>query len=368
MATESLRRRHWLAAAAALAAAPSWAAQPPQRRLLAAWQHADQQHVGLLRMDGRRLVVGAQLEVPTRAHGLVAEPGGTVLAVARRPGDWLLRWTPRTGHAAWHWIDGDRRFNGHVVRSGKETLWTTETDLASGQGLIGVRDAASLEKTEEWRTRGLDPHQLLALPEPLGRFPAGTLVVANGGIATLPETGRVKHDLQRMDPSLVALDPRSGALLGQWRLDDRFLSIRHLAWEPRARRLGIALQAEHAQAPEREAAPVFASWDGEVLAAARGQPRMQGYGGDICPHPGGGFIVSCPRADALAVFAADGQFLRTLRHPLAYALAQSAGAWWSSGREAALAVGRTDTHLLDHPSTPAASWQFDNHWQVAPAV
>lgn len=365
MATDALRRRHWLAAAAALAAAPLGAAPAPQRRLLAAWQHGDQQHVGLLRVDGLRLATGPQLEVPTRAHGLVAEPGGSVLAVARRPGDWLVRWSPRTGQAEWHWIDGDRRFNGHVVRGANgRTLWATETDLASGQGLLGVRDAASLEKTGEWRTHGLDPHQLLALPAPLGRIPAGTLVVANGGIPTLPETGRTKRDLHRMDPSLVALDARSGALLGQWRLPDRSLSIRHLAWDPRAQRLGIALQAENADVAQREAAPVFATWDGEAVAVASAQPPLQGYGGDICAHPAGGFVVSCPRADALAVFSADGQFLRSLPHPLAYALAQAEGSWWSSGREAMLAAGQLERHLVEHPSQPAAAWQFDNHWQV----
>lgn len=365
MATEGLRRRHWLAAAAALATVPGWATSSPQRRLLAAWQHGDQQHVGLLRMAGDRLVAGPQLEVPTRAHGLVAEPRGTVLAVARRPGDWLVRWNPRSGQAAWHWIDGDRRFNGHVVRgAGGRELWTTESDLASGEGLIGVRDAASMEKTAEWRTHGLDPHQLLALPAPLGKFPAGTLLVANGGIPTLPETGRTKHDLHRMDPSLAALDPRSGGLLAQWRLDDRHLSIRHLAWDARSRRLGIALQAEHADAAQRAAAPVLAVWDGAALVVVRQHPALQGYGGDICAQPGGGFVVSCPRADALAVFGADGQFVRAVPHPLAYALAQADGAWWSSGREAALAVGRADQALVQHPSMPASAWQFDNHWQA----
>jgi hypothetical protein len=46
--------------------------------------------------------VSAALDVPTRAHGVWAEAGGTLLAVARRPGDWLLRWRPdarrRQGH------------------------------------------------------------------------------------------------------------------------------------------------------------------------------------------------------------------------------------------------------------------------------
>jgi hypothetical protein len=40
-------------------------------------------------------------------------------------------------------------------------LYITETDLDSGAGLIGVRDAKTLEKLAEWPTHGIDPHQLV---------------------------------------------------------------------------------------------------------------------------------------------------------------------------------------------------------------
>lgn len=348
---------------AGLASWPLWATESPAVRLLAAWQHGAEQHVGLFRANAARLVPGASLVVPTRAHGLLAERRGTVLAVARRPGDWLLRWHPGSGQAQWCWIDDDRRFNGHVVAT-DERLWTTETQLETAQGVLGVRHAASLEKTAEWPTHGMDPHQVLALPQPLGPWPAGTLMVANGGIPTLPETGRSKRQLNRMDSSLVALDPRTGRLLGQWRLADPQLSIRHLAFDARSKRLGIALQAEHPSPAAREAAPVLAVWDGDTLAPAQQQPAMQGYGGDICAHPRGGFVVSCPRADRLALFSAQAQFLRALSHPLAYALAEGAGQWWSTGREEALVVDKATRHLIGHPGSPAAAWQFDNHWQV----
>jgi hypothetical protein len=124
--------------------------------------------------------VSAALDVPTRAHGVWAEAGGTLLAVARRPGDWLLRWRPDAAQGgkaiAWGWIEPDRAFNGHVIASpdGKR-LYTTETNLETGQGLIGLRDAATLEKTGEWPTHGMDPHELLLDAD-------GSLVVANGGI------------------------------------------------------------------------------------------------------------------------------------------------------------------------------------------
>ncbi|WP_084360862.1 DUF1513 domain-containing protein [Hydrogenophaga palleronii] len=361
MKTPSLSRRHVLALAA-LAGMPAWAARGSARtQLIAAWQTPDAHHIGVLAVEGTRWSVQRSLAVPTRAHGLLREAGGSVLAAARRPGDWLLRWHPGSGQTQWHWIEDDRRFNGHAITSPDgQTLWTTETELDHAQGRLAVRDIRSLEKRAEWPTHGMDPHELIVLPQALGELPAGSLLVANGGIPTLPETGRSKRQLDRMDASLVALDPRDGRLLGQWRLGDPFLSIRHLIWDPVSTRVGIALQAEHPDAEAKRAAPVFALWDGTRLQAASGQPPVMGYGGDICALPEGGFVVSCPRADALALFSSDARWLQNVSHREAYALASDAGHWWASGAEGVWCApegveARSGERL-----------QIDNHWQVWP--
>lgn len=355
----SLSRRQWLVAAAAMGVAPAWAA-PRATRLIAAWQTSDEHRIGVIAVEGARWSVQRSLAVPTRAHGLMVEAGGSVLAAARRPGDWLLRWHPGSGQTQWHWIEDDRRFNGHAVASpGGEVLWTTETDLDNAQGRVALRDVKTLDKRDEWATHGMDPHELIVLPQRVGDIPAGSLLVANGGIPTLPETGRSKRELDRMDASLVALDPRDGARLGQWRLDDPWLSVRHLAWDPVSRRVGIALQAEHPDGEAKKNAPVFAVWNGTRLQAATGQPPVQGYGGDICALPGGGFVVSCPRADALALFDADARWLRNVAHREAYALAADRGHWWASGAQGVWCApegieARASTRL-----------QIDNHWAVA---
>ena len=352
-----ISRRHLLVMAAGAVLWPAARAARSDATLLAAWQQRDEQRIGLLAVGDTSWSVQRSLVVPTRAHGLWAESGGSVLAVARRPGDWLLRWQPRTGQTQWHWIGEDRRFNGHVIARADHgaTLWTTETDLDTAQGRIGVRDAASLEKTGEWVTHGMDPHQLLALPQAVGDLPAGTLMVANGGIPTLPETGRSKRELGRMDASLVALHPDSGALLGQWRLADPFLSLRHLAFDPVSGTLGIALQAEHPQASDKAAAPVLAVWDGRTLRAAEGQPPVAGYGGDICAWPGGGFAVSCPRTNQLALYDARGVWQRALAHREACALASHHGRWWLGGAGSVLG-----TQGEARPTS--APLQLDNHW------
>jgi uncharacterized protein len=318
-------------------------------RLAAAWEAAQAFRVGMLSRGPAGWQVAAAIDVPTRAHGIVVEPEGTLLAVARRPGDWLLRWSTAGRALAWAWSDPARRLNGHARRRGA-WLYTTETELDTGAGVVVVRDASSLAVTAIWPTHGTDPHDL--------QFAAdGTLWVANGGIATRPETGRAKHELDRMDSSLVRLDGGDGRLLGQWRLDDARLSLRHLAL--RGDQIGIALQAEHDDPARRADAPVLAVFDGRVLrACAAGQP-LAGYGGDIVATTEG-YCVSVPRAGGLALFSTDGQLCDRIALDEACALASRGRMVLAGGRGAVLTLqSRT------HDSSEAPPLRLDNHWQAA---
>ena len=346
-----MRRRDFLRACAAVACAPAWArAAPTGGRLAACWQTYAGYQVGLLDV-GDDLAIRAAIDVPTRAHALLREPGGTLLAVARRPGDWLLRWSPQGQPLAWRWIEPGRAFTGHVVSDGRR-LYTCETDLDSGAGLIGVRDAINLEKRAEWPTHGVDPHQLTWDGD-------GQLLVANGGVPTRPETGRLKRDLDRMDSSLVRLAVGDGALLGQWRLEDTRLSLRHLAWN--AGRLGIALQAEHDDPAARAAAPVLALFDGERLRVAAAPPGLAGYGGDVAALEGG-FAVSCPRAQGVALFTAVGAWRGLLPLAEACALAAAPAGLWAGGRERALRLALSLDDASARASASLPGVRLDNHW------
>jgi hypothetical protein len=375
-----LSRRRCLLGAVGIALWPGARAAAPGARatLVAAWEADTQYHVGLISVVGDSWSIQQSITLPTRPHALLAEPGGTVLVVARRPGDWLLRWRPGTTQPQqhsqqWHWISGERRFNGHAIASAHHAqIWTTETDLDTAQGRLGVREARSLEKTDEWATHGMDPHELLALPERLGAYPVGTLMVANGGIRTLPETGRSKRRLDLMDASLVALNPKTGALLGQWRLADPFLSIRHLAWDASNQRLGIALQAEHPVAEDRWRAPVLAVWNGERIVTtpdvtdAFGSPDLRGYGGAVVANPGGGFLVGCPRANAVAVFDRQARWSHSVALPEACAVASSTKRWWAGGITGVLHAERGENEVPQLAVADMAP-RWDNHWQVWPA-
>lgn len=346
-------RREFLAALAWLGLAGRVSASESRpRQLVAAWLAGRQPRVGCLAVQPEgRLAIASELDVPTRAHGLLREPAGTLLAVARRPGDWLLRWDDAGRALAWRWIEPGRAFAGHLLASADgTTLYTTEIDLEHETGLIGVRDAATLAKRDEWPTHGRDPHQLVwDVTRP------GQILVANGGVPTRPETGRTKYDLDRMDSSLVRLDGNEGRVTAQWRLDDPRLSLRHLAWQ--GERLGIALQAEHDDPMARARAPVLAVLEGGRLVTVEA-PALAGYGGSIAGH-GEGFAVACPKAGTVALFDRAG-FQGRLALTEACPLASASGRLWAGGLPAALAV---DASAIEAYVMPGI--RLDNHWILA---
>ncbi len=280
------------------AAAPTtWAAARSPERIATAWQLAGAGaagggfQVGVLRVDwdAGRIALDAALPVPTRAHGLLALADGGFATVANRPGQWLLR-VDADGQVAAR-TDGaapGRSFNGHVEASADgQWLFTTETQTADQSAWISVRDPRTLARVAEFRSGGIDAHQLLHAAD-------GSLLVAHGGI--LRDAAARKRDGEPMAPSLVRIAPASGQLLGRWVLPDTRLSIRHIAWSNGpSPLLGLALQAEHDDPRERSGAPVLAVWDGQSLTLPCADTAAGGYVGDIAAGPAGGFVLSAQK-------------------------------------------------------------------------
>jgi len=319
-----------------------------------------------------RVRVVAEVPVPGRAHGLLALADGGFLAVANRPGGWLLRCGARGQPQQRLSIDDERprrTFNGHVETSGEggagDWLYTTETDPATGDSWLSVRDARTLARVSQFAAGGRDAHQFL-------RARDGSLLVAIGGIVRDRE-GR-KIQAERMAPSLVRLVPESGRLVGRWQLDDARLSIRHIAWARQeggapdneldgAPLLGLALQAEHDQEDRRRNAPTLATWDGASLRIATTDAGAGGYAGDIAAGPGGGFVISAQKARrGLWWYPARPERLTPvaeLTEPCALATVDGgAGVLISAGRGVALWHAREAPAMLPWPVALAP----DNHW------
>jgi hypothetical protein len=356
-------RRRWLQAAlasgAALAVAPAWPRSAAAPCWATAWNDAGGSRVGLLAATTRGpWQVVASVRVPTRAHGVTALPDGSLVAVARRPGDWLLRWHPgRTPRApdAPVWADAGYQFNGHaaLLPDGRHLL-TTETDTALDQGVLTLRRLDTLAPVQRWPTGGRDPHQVLVADD--GR----SVWVANGGIASAPETGRARVPGAALDASIVRLDLSTGAPLGRWVLDDPWLSLRHLAWHAPSGRLGVALQAEHPDPAVRAAMPVLAILDpaqDRLEVAALATP-MAGYGGDICATAQG-FAVSSPRASQVGFWNTQGQPQGSVALEEACALSFS-----DAGLLVGTRLGQARLPLQDQPAPVVGTLPFsiDNHW------
>ena len=367
MATEATRsqpgsRRTFLGHALALGLAGTSlsthaaAARADAPRVLTAWMRGEQSWAGVW-TPGQ---TPRGIALPARAHQLLVLPASRqlppqALVLARRPGEYLLRMDPLLNQALqWHTMEDDRYLGGHAALSASgRTFFTTETDGDTGQGLIAERDLHTLEKLREFPSGGIGPHALLLEP-------TGTLIVANGGILNLPETGRRKLNIGRMDSNLTRLDVHSGQVLTQYRLDDHYLSLRHLAFAPDGT-LGIALQAEHPAPSDRHRAPALALLPGDTLRSVDWKPgeaptAWDGYAGDVCCADNR-FWVSAPHAGWLASWSTHGEALRTQPLAGAGALAAQGERWLAGGEDAALLY--REARALPQPYRLPVGW--DNH-------
>ncbi|WP_051278857.1 DUF1513 domain-containing protein [Chitinilyticum aquatile] len=316
------------------------------RLLTASWDEAEPL-AGLV--DGKRIAL------PGRGHGIVPVPGTTeAFIVSRRLGRWLARVDWRQGQLLQR-IDAefDRHFFGHAILSpdGK-TLLTTENNDETSQGMIGRYDARTLQRIDELPTFGIGPHELLWLE------PGKILAVANGGILTLPETGRTKLNRGQMLPSLVLLEWPSGKLLSEHVLDDKALSIRHLA-RCRDGTLGIALQAEYPEAAAHRNAPLLATLRDGVFRLAEQPEALMGYGASIAAA-GDEFLVSAMRGNRLARWRSNGTPLPALAVPRPAGIASDGRQAWISSEAGGLYGYTPETAaLFELSGLPARRW--DNH-------
>ena len=232
---------------------------------------------------------------------------------ARRPGTFAAVFEPATGLVVRRFdTPPDRHFYGHgVFEPTGRVLVATENDISRGQGVLGLYDAADgYRRIGELPAHGIGPHDIALLPD------GTTLAVANGGILTLPESGRDKLNLDSMRPSLNRIELASGRLLDEGRLPDRLhrLSIRHLA-QAEGGLIAAGLQWE---GEPGDLVPLVAIDRGDGLATldapSDALATMAAYIGSVAFDRSGAILgASCPRGNRIAFWrVADGGFLRTV--------------------------------------------------------
>ncbi|MEM9523953.1 MAG: DUF1513 domain-containing protein [Pseudomonadota bacterium] len=235
-------------------------------------------------------------------------------------------------------------------------LFTTENDYEAARGVVGVWSVRNgYARIGEFSSGGVGPHDIRRLPGD------ETLIVANGGIETHPDTGRTKLNLPSMRPNLSYLS-------FDGRLEERIEpdptlhrnSIRHLA----VARDGTVAVAMQWQGDMSDAPPLLALHRrGEALSylmAGEAKHRsMQGYAGSVALSASGGQVaITSPRGGVALVFD-----LRPGGGDTAYRLADICGVHADGARFLVTSgtgvVGHVGTgrfsRLRHHPL------QWDNH-------
>lgn len=266
-------RRNFLKHCMTVAAAACWSAPLPAlaharpNNRLTAFSTRDGQHfVGVIDPLGRLV---HRLPVSSRGHGArISADGSRALFFARRPGDWMLLMNPETGELLTRTrASQGRHFYGHGAFShdGK-TVFTTENDFEAARGVIGIYDADNLKRLGEWESRGVGPHEIALLNR------SNTLVVANGGILTHPDTGRIKLNLGDMRPRLTYIDSISGRELESLAPPHHQLSLRHLCVSEEDT---VFVAAQFEGLPGLALPLVFSHTQGQALIPFGGQPAAE---------------------------------------------------------------------------------------------
>lgn len=333
----------------------------------------------------RRGVVTFSIDLPGRGHAGAAHPHRPfAVAFARRPGTFAKVIDCTTGQsiADLHAPRG-RHFYGHGTFSPDgAVLYATENDFETGQGQISLWDVEDgFRRIGAFQSGGVGPHDIQIMPD------GQTLVVANGGIETHPDTGRAKLNLPTMRPNLSYFS-LGGDVLDTMSLASPFLaspslassfsappdavalagtgpnlhknSIRHLA----VRHDGLVAFAMQWQGDTREHPALLGLHQmgsaPRLIQAPMTQHRdMCGYAGSVALAADGRSVaISSPHGGVVQVFDPDtGAMLRDLTASGVCGLgAAGAGFFYTTDTGA---MGRLDeTH--GHPLA-LAQVQWDNH-------
>lgn len=221
--------------------------------------------------------------LPFQGHDVLPVRAHEVLVSGRRPSTQSALVNTQTGETQLIKAGAGRHFNGHgCLNSDGTVLFTTENAYDEVLGVIGIRDSKTGQQLGEYLSGGLDPHDIKLMPD------GKTLVIANGGIKTHPDFGRRKLNIETMQPSLVYLDSTNGKVLGEYRLPQPQLSIRHITVTPSGH-VGVALQYEGNRARVPPIALVAFQAFGHPLTPILSTPEQlapfNGYLGDVIINP-----------------------------------------------------------------------------------
>ena len=227
-----MQRRDFLVSSALLSIAPKGFAQTTQSVVYITAAKTALGEYSFVCLDGKGDSL-VEHNVASRGHSFayskVQESGDChIAAIARRPADFCLILDQKGQKVIEFTSQPSRHFYGHGVYSfdGKY-LYLTENDYGvnGSRGVIGIYDVTNnYKRITEFESSGIGPHEIALSAD------GQSLIVANGGIQTHPESGRKKLNLKSMEPNLAFLDRETGELINKVALAPEFStnSIRHI--------------------------------------------------------------------------------------------------------------------------------------------
>lgn len=360
----AIDRRQFLIGSGAVIAAPvPGAASALQSAvyLSSARTGAGQHAAVLFDEDGQ---VHWQVELPDRGHGGAFGKGAPdVVIFARRPGTFAFvidRTSGQVGNVIA--APANRHFYGHGTYSADgRLLFTTENDFTEARGVVGVWDASDgYRRVAEFDAGGIGPHDIALMPG--GRV----LAIANGGILTLPDTGRHKLNIADMKPNLAFIDAADGKPVASHALPAELhkLSIRHMAVAASGT-IVIAMQYE---GPSEDHVPLVCRYQAgklDLMAAPdRITAQMKNYCGSVAADSAGRTAcVTAPRGNLSTFWSiADGKFLASagIEDGCGVSAATDNGDFLiSSGTGQLLTANPSSINRISKPDANKLAW--DNH-------
>ncbi|EXF90279.1 hypothetical protein D554_0082 [Bordetella holmesii 30539] len=307
--------------------------------------------------------------MPDRGHSFAID-GERATVFGRQPGFFALSFDLR-GQRPPQVIEAaaGRHFFGHgVYLPGGRLMLATENDYDAGQGVIGIYDVSGTpRRVGEFSSGGIGPHEVILLPD------GKTLCVANGGILTHPDYGKLELNLDTMRPSLAYLDATSGTLLENVELPARWhrLSIRHLALAADG---AVWFGCQHMGPANERPALVGRHRRGQPMECFAGDPErlrgMRNYVGSVAADASGHVMATSSPVGGQVLYwdALSGRQLgaTALADGCGVAPAPGAGFLVSSGLGAMVAAG---PHTPSAPLISASRDQsWDNHFRRVPRL
>jgi len=270
----------------------------------------DDHFISGMTIDGKEVF---RTPIQTQFHSIAACPAtpNTIIGIPRDPHTHAQVISAQTGQIIANLKPGKgRHFNGHGCFSHDgRYFYTSENNYGKQQGSIGIYDLSTKLRTGELNSYGQGPHELGFLSD------KQTLVIANGGIQTLPESGRKAINKATMRPSLAYINSQTGQLIQQHELSDHQLSIRHMTIGTDDT-VGVALQFKG-----RQSSPAlvgFQQGSGPIHLLKSDLEKthwqMNNYTASIVIHPKSGVAgVTCPRGNLVTFWDSRKQiFLKAL--------------------------------------------------------